>query len=142
MLQEYTEIGEMPAMSWIPIAERFTAFPLILSGPILRRVEPQSITVWLALKEPCTVTLRVYVKNDAGDLVGVPAGERLHDLALIQVPDLDDAFLVADRDLLAVLEERRQGGDFVAVAVEEFLFAEGSALPPEYVPQQEHKHEH
>ncbi len=63
-------------MSWIPIAERFTAFPLILSGPLLRRVEPQSITVWLALKEPCTVTLRVYVKNDAGDLVELCMGTR------------------------------------------------------------------
>ena len=51
-------------MSWIPLVERFSAFPLILSGPILRRVEQQSVTVWLALKESCTVTLRVYARND------------------------------------------------------------------------------
>ena len=76
MLQEYTETGEMPAMSWIPIAKRFTAFPLILAGPILRRVEPQSVTVWLALKKPCMVTLRVYNKNDAGDLVAHCSGTR------------------------------------------------------------------
>ncbi len=90
MLQEYTETGEMPAMSWIPMAERFTAFPLILSGPLLRRVEPQSVTVWLALKEPYTVTLRVYAKNDAGDLIAhcegtrksVRLGDHLHIVAV------------------------------------------------------------
>ena len=56
-------------MSWTPLSERFTALPLILSGPLLRRVEPQSVTVWLALKEPRLVTLRVYARNDAGGLV-------------------------------------------------------------------------
>jgi hypothetical protein len=90
LLQEYTETGEMLAMSWIPIAERFTALPLILAGPLLRRVESQSVTVWLALKEPCIVTLRVYVKNDAGDLVehcmgtrkSVRLGDYLHIVAV------------------------------------------------------------
>jgi hypothetical protein len=88
--KEYTENGEIPAMSWIPIVERFTAIPLILSGPLLRRVEPQSVTVWLALKEPCMVTLRVYVKNDAGDLFehcigtrkSVRLGDHLHIVAV------------------------------------------------------------
>ena len=77
-------------MSWIPMVERFTTFPLILSGPLLRRVEPQSVTVWLALKEPCTVTLRVYIKNDVGDLVehcmgtrkSVRLGDHLHIVAV------------------------------------------------------------
>src|SRR5437016_3185682 len=59
----------MLTMSWTPLAERFTALPLILSGPLLRRVEPESVTIWLALKEPCLVTLRVYARNDAGGLV-------------------------------------------------------------------------
>ena len=56
-------------MPWTPLAERFTALPLILSGPLLRRVEPQSVTVWLALKEPRIVTLRVYARNNANALV-------------------------------------------------------------------------
>ncbi len=76
MLHEYIETGEMPVMTWTPIAERFAALPLILSGPLLRRVEPQSVTVWLALKEPCIVTLRIYVKNDAGDLIEYCMGMR------------------------------------------------------------------
>ncbi len=56
-------------MTWQPLAERFANLPLILSGPMLRRVEPQSVSVWLALKEPRTVTLRVYAQNEAGELV-------------------------------------------------------------------------
>src|SRR5712691_3216439 len=57
-------------MSWADehgIAARLTLgdnkpdrLPLILCGPILRRTEPASVTVWVALKEPRTVTLRVY----------------------------------------------------------------------------------
>lgn len=34
--------------------------PLVLVGPMLRRVDPQSVTVFLACKEARTVTLRVY----------------------------------------------------------------------------------
>ncbi len=40
--------------------DKADSLPLILCGPILRRVEPGSVTVWVALKEPRTVTLRVY----------------------------------------------------------------------------------
>ncbi|MBA2286982.1 MAG: hypothetical protein H0W02_16030 [Ktedonobacteraceae bacterium] len=77
-------------MSWTPLAERFAALPLILSGPLLRRVEPTAVTVWLALKEPCVVTLRVYAKNEAGDLIehcegtrqSVRLGDHLHILAV------------------------------------------------------------
>jgi Fe-S cluster biosynthesis and repair protein YggX len=35
---------------------------------------------------------------------------------------------------------QKEAQDLMAKQMEEFLFAEGSALPPEYVPQQEHKH--
>ncbi len=34
--------------------------PLVICGPILRRTEPEAVTVWVALKKPGTVTLRVY----------------------------------------------------------------------------------
>lgn len=39
--------------------------PLILAGPILRRVEPHSVTVWLALQSPCQVYLRVMASDGA-----------------------------------------------------------------------------
>lgn len=63
-------------MSWIPLAERFSSLPLILAGPIVRRVEPESVTVWLALKEPCTVTLRVYTQEDTAEPVQQCEGTR------------------------------------------------------------------
>jgi hypothetical protein len=33
--------------------------PLILAGPIIRRVEPRLVSVWMAFSEPATVTLSV-----------------------------------------------------------------------------------
>jgi hypothetical protein len=43
--------------------EAFVAasLPLLLAGPILRRAEPQSVTVWVALRQARRVTLRVYL---------------------------------------------------------------------------------
>ena len=34
--------------------------PLLLAGPILRRVEPRSVTVWLALRDAATVELSLW----------------------------------------------------------------------------------
>src|SRR5215216_7233706 len=67
--------------------------PLILCGPILRRTEPDSVTVWIALKEPRTVTLRVYshapppaLESLREELQGtgrtVALGEHLHVVAV------------------------------------------------------------
>lgn len=44
-------------MEYLPKLEQL---PLIVAGPILRHVETDQITVWLALKKPDTVTLQVY----------------------------------------------------------------------------------
>lgn len=41
-------------------AKQPSALPLVLAGPMLRRVDPTSVTVFLALKDPRTATLRVY----------------------------------------------------------------------------------
>jgi hypothetical protein len=71
--------------------------PLILCGPILRRTEPDSVTVWVALKEPRTVTLRVYshapppaVESLREELQGtrrtVRLGEHLHVVAVTARP--------------------------------------------------------
>src|SRR5207248_1692691 len=77
-------------MSWTPLAERFSSLPLILAGPMLRRTEPRAITVWLALKTPQVVTLRIYSRNEAGTLVQqleetrhtVRLGDHLHIVAV------------------------------------------------------------
>ncbi len=46
-------------MSWTSLKSRLKELPLILAGPILRRVTPESATVWLALKDAKTVRLVV-----------------------------------------------------------------------------------
>jgi hypothetical protein len=78
--------------------------PLILCGPILRRTEPDSVTVWVALKEPRTVTLRVYshapppaLESLREELQGtrrtVRLGKHLHVVAITARP------VAADRPL-------------------------------------------
>jgi len=36
------------------------SLPLLLAGPILRRVEPTLVSVWVALRDPCNVLLKVW----------------------------------------------------------------------------------
>lgn len=45
---------------WQPLSQRLPQLPLILAGPMLRRTEPHSVTVWVALKQAQQVTLQVY----------------------------------------------------------------------------------
>ncbi|WP_017316024.1 metallophosphoesterase family protein [Mastigocladopsis repens] len=47
-------------MTWTSLQERINQLPLILAGPILRRTEPNAVTVWLALKESRNVTLEIF----------------------------------------------------------------------------------
>lgn len=85
-------------MSWTPLCDRIDRLPLILAGPILRRTEPDAVTVWLALKEPRKVTLRVYStvagKGETvnqmvllGSRYTVPLGQYLHVVAVTAKPD-------------------------------------------------------
>ncbi|PAX56564.1 hypothetical protein [Brunnivagina elsteri] len=50
-------------MVWMPLRERIDTMPLVLAGPILRRTEPNAVTVWVALKASCHVTLKVLDLN-------------------------------------------------------------------------------
>src|SRR5262249_49877542 len=67
---------ERQFMAWKPLAERFDALPFILAGPLLRRTEPSSVTVWLAVKEPCQVTLRIYRREGQDKLLQQFEGTR------------------------------------------------------------------
>jgi hypothetical protein len=58
------------------LATRIANLPLVLSGPIVRRVEPGAVTVWLALKESRRVTLRVYEQDETGTLNACIEGSR------------------------------------------------------------------
>lgn len=73
-------------------ANRIEHLPLILAGPILRRTESNAVTVWVALKAPCEVTLKVYATDAKGSIVKtllfegtcstVPFGKHLHIIAV------------------------------------------------------------
>jgi hypothetical protein len=84
-------------MAWKPIADRIAGLPLVIAGPILRRVEKDNMSVWLALKEPCLLkdgkqlTLTVYNSGTGssrgtfvmkGSRDTVSLGEHLHIVVL------------------------------------------------------------
>ncbi|MCB9796413.1 MAG: hypothetical protein H6741_27265 [Alphaproteobacteria bacterium] len=52
---------------------------LILAGPVVRHVEPHTVTVWVALSEPCSVELRLYHQRQ-------DAGAASNDMADVQAP--------------------------------------------------------
>src|SRR5690348_9929251 len=70
------QLREHHPMPWTSLAERINDLPLILAGPILRRTEPCSVSVWVALKEPRLVTLRVLASGRDGRLVRCLTGTR------------------------------------------------------------------
>jgi hypothetical protein len=60
-------------MSWTPLIHRIHHLPLILAGPILRRTQTEVVTVWLALKAPRQVELKVYsTEGGTGEIVDRP----------------------------------------------------------------------
>jgi hypothetical protein len=77
-------------MHWRPIATR-DAPPLVLAGPIVRRVEAVSVSVWVALSHPDTVRLTVFdsgtvVANNGSGEETVALGERLHVVVVSATP--------------------------------------------------------
>lgn len=62
--------------------------PLLLAGPIVRRVEPTLASVWVALSQPATITLRIWegrVSTGSGNVLNVSdptpsvrVGDQLH----------------------------------------------------------------
>ncbi len=53
-------------MAWKPLNDRMSDLLLVLAGPILRRTDESSGTVWVALKKPATVTLEVLEPGGVG----------------------------------------------------------------------------
>ena len=65
------------------MTEALAGAPLVLCGPILRRVELDAVTVWVALRAPATVELAVLDDSGRGPVRSgraptVALGERLH----------------------------------------------------------------
>ena len=72
--------------------------PLLLAGPILRRVEPTLVSVWVALRDPAIVTLSLWdghvprtessilISSEAPGVKTLRVGEQLHiAVALIKI---------------------------------------------------------
>jgi hypothetical protein len=51
-------------------SEFLQELPLILAGPILRSTEPESVTVWVALKQACQVELTISETLASGNEIG------------------------------------------------------------------------
>jgi len=117
------------AIQFLPELEQL---PLVIAGPILRRVQTDVVTVWLALKQPETVRLRVFATESGnGSKLGkkilesqgatVALGKNLHVLAISAKPlgqelltsgqiyayDLD--FLESDLSLVAAIGNESSG---------------------------------
>ena len=101
------------------------ALPFLLAGPILRRVEPQRVAVWVALSRPAGVRLSVW----AGLQIGIPAGVA-HARMPVPVPALrcgSQLFLaLATLDLTGLPDKTLQPGINYAYDLE---FTEGAAAP-------------
>ncbi len=82
------------ALQYLPELEQL---PLIIAGPILCHVQADEVTVWLALKKPDTVTLKVYeTEGGNGSVLGkmilqgkhktITLGKNLHIVAVTAIP--------------------------------------------------------
>src|SRR5262245_28273482 len=78
-------------MAFTALRYRIAGMPLVLAGPMVRRVEPGAVTIWVALRLPCQVTLRIHAIGDdaasapmatKGPIATRRIGERLHILAI------------------------------------------------------------
>ncbi len=83
-------------MDYLSNDELLKDLPLLLAGPILRRTEATSVTVWVALKQPCRVDLQIFETQQAGERLGqcvfrgeqetVALGQYLHVVAVTAQP--------------------------------------------------------
>jgi hypothetical protein len=84
------------ASALLQSADRLEHLPLLLAGPILRRTDSDGVTVWVALKAPREVTLKVYATDANGSIIGnlllegkrstLPIGKHLHIVAVTAKP--------------------------------------------------------
>jgi hypothetical protein len=69
----------------------FDNLPLILAGPVLRRVQPTLVAVWVALSEATTVELALWTGDitapTAGTLLGSDGAQHTHSMPSIRVGD-------------------------------------------------------
>ena len=100
-------------MSWTPLAQRLNDLPLIIAGPILRRTEKNSVTVWLALRKPGVVKLNIFGQSGdnpkfdlrmSGELATIQMGDHLHIVAVTATTNVAGKFLEPSIDYTYDLE--------------------------------------
>jgi hypothetical protein len=96
-------------MDYLLPQQSIEKLPLILAGPMLRHTTSASVTVWVALKQACQVTLQVLETSDRGRQIGncvlqgrgktIAVGQHLHIVAVTAYSDrdLNLASLLPDR---------------------------------------------
>lgn len=77
-------------------------FPLILAGPIVRRITPELVSIWVALSEPRAIKLSVFTGPKQAEVLAV-------------APDADPA--VPQQDFSGKPQRTRRVGDNLHVAV-------------------------
>ena len=93
-------------MDYLSGDDFLNGLPLLIAGPVLRRTEPAAVTVWVALKHPCTVRLNVLDTQAQGQRLGDPVlmgqrpttavGQHLHIVAVTARPTMGQ-LLACDR---------------------------------------------
>lgn len=83
-------------MAWVNLQSSLSTRPRVLAGPVLRRVTPTTVTVWLAMRVGATVTLRVLDEQNTQRMTGsrrsIAFGANLHIVAVtaqVQPPFAD-----------------------------------------------------
>lgn len=72
-------------MAWSSLSSRLSSLPLLIAGPIVRRSETSSISIWFVLKKNRSVTLNIYDQKTGGNLIltsgrnsGVAIGDHVY----------------------------------------------------------------
>ena len=68
-------------MAWESLSKRLDKLPLVIAGPILRRVTNESATVWFVLKEGVSATLHIYDGQNKLSSIsnsGIRLGKHVH----------------------------------------------------------------
>jgi hypothetical protein len=85
-------------MPWESLSKSLNSKPRVLAGPILRKVAPRSVSVWLAMRVGGDVTLTVLDPLNASVASGhrhtVAVGTQLHIVCVTAVPNAGAADLV------------------------------------------------
>jgi PhoD-like phosphatase len=129
-------------MSWVNLQNSLGTRPHVVAGPVLRRVTPGSVTVWLAMRVGATVTLTVLDDQNNQRMTGsqrsLAIGANLHLVAVTATvpPPLADLTegVVYQYDLGFVFDDGAPGTLTAATAGAPLSYAPFSrpsfALPP------------